>query len=132
MARKPSGVTVKYRASLEDDLAAMEAIKPDLAIGTTPVVQKGKELGIPSLYFTNLISARPLMGPAGAGSLAQVVNSAMENRDRMATMKAFFEGVGHGDTSGVWEGAPNLHPEFRAAPIRRSSRSRPARPRPRR
>ena len=59
------GTKVKFRASLEDDCAAMEAIKPDLAVGTTPVVQKGKELGIPSLYFTNLISARPLMGPAG-------------------------------------------------------------------
>ena len=66
------GVKVKFRASLEDDCAAMEAIKPDLAIGTTPVVQKGKELGIPSLYFTNLISARPLMGVAGAGSLAKL------------------------------------------------------------
>jgi len=59
------GVQVKYRASLEDDCAAMEAIKPDLAIGTTPVVQKGKELGIPSLYFTNLISARPWVFGAG-------------------------------------------------------------------
>jgi hypothetical protein len=39
------GVTVKYRASLEDDLAAMEAVRPDLAIGTTPVVQKAKQLG---------------------------------------------------------------------------------------
>jgi chlorophyllide a reductase subunit Y len=65
------GVKVKFRASLEDDCAAMEAIKPDLAIGTTPVVQKGKELGIPSLYFTNLISARPLMGPMGAGSCSR-------------------------------------------------------------
>ncbi|MFK7943026.1 MAG: chlorophyllide a reductase subunit Y, partial [Paracoccaceae bacterium] len=109
------GVKVQYRASLEDDLAAMEAVKPDLAIGTTPVVQKGKELGIPSLYFTNLISARPLMGPAGAGSLAQVVNAAIGNKDRMATMKAFFEDVGEGDTAGVWEGDPNLHPEFRIA-----------------
>ena len=109
------GVKVKYRASLEDDLAAMEAIRPDLAIGTTPVVQKGKELGIPSLYYTNLISARPLMGPAGAGSLAQVVNAAMGNKDRMAHMRGFFEGVGHGDTAGVWEGDPNLRPDFRAA-----------------
>lgn len=109
------GVKVQYRASLEDDLSAMEAVKPDLAIGTTPVVQRGKELGIPSLYFTNLISARPLMGPAGAGSLAQVVNAAIGNKDRMGKMKAFFEGVGHGDTAGVWEGEPNLHPEFRAA-----------------
>lgn len=108
------GVKVKFRASLEDDCAAMEAIRPDLAIGTTPVVQKGKELGIPSLYFTNLISARPLMGVAGAGSLAEVVNAAMGNKDRMAHMREFFEGVGHGDTAGVWEKSPNLHPTFRA------------------
>lgn len=108
------GCKVVYRASLEDDLAAMEGVKPDLAIGTTPVVQKAKELGIPSLYYTNLISARPLMGPAGAGSLAQVVNAAMGNKDRMSKMKAFFEGVGEGDTAGVWEGDPNLRPDFRA------------------
>ncbi|QBF34163.1 chlorophyllide a reductase subunit Y [Thalassococcus sp. S3] len=109
------GAKVKFRASLEDDCAAMEAITPDLAIGTTPVVQKAKELGIPGLYFTNLISARPLMGPAGAGSLAQVINAAIGNKDRMAHMKAFFEGVGEGDTAGVWEGDPNLRPDFRAA-----------------
>jgi 3,8-divinyl chlorophyllide a/chlorophyllide a reductase subunit Y len=108
------GVKVKFRASLEDDCAAMEAVRPDLAIGTTPVVQKGKELGIPSLYFTNLISARPLMGPAGAGSLAEVVNAAIANKGRMDKMTEFFEGVGHGDTAGVWEGEPNLRPDFRA------------------
>src|SRR6056297_3095080 len=108
------GVKVKFRASLEDDCAAMEAVKPDLAIGTTPVVQKGKELGIPSLHFTNLISARPLMGPAGAGSLAEVVNAAIANKGRMDRMTEFFEGVGHGDTAGVWEGDPNLRPDFRA------------------
>ncbi|MEM7055998.1 MAG: chlorophyllide a reductase subunit Y [Pseudomonadota bacterium] len=108
------GTKVKFRASLEDDCAAMEAIKPDLAVGTTPVVQKGKELGIPSLYFTNLISARPLMGVAGAGSLQQVVNAAIGNKDRMSKMKSFFEGVGHEDTAGVWEGDPNLQPQFRA------------------
>ena len=71
------GIHVQYRASLEQDLAAVEEFKPDLAIGTTPVVQKAKEMAIPALYFTNLISARPLMGPAGAGSLAQVVNAAL-------------------------------------------------------
>jgi chlorophyllide a reductase subunit Y len=108
------GVKIKYRASLEDDLAAVDAIKPDLAIGTTPVVQHAKEAGIPSLYFTNLISARPLMGPAGAGSLAQVVNAAIAGKQKMDKMRDFFEGVGHGDTAGVWEGAPNLRPDFRA------------------
>jgi chlorophyllide a reductase subunit Y len=108
------GARVQYRASLEDDCAAMEAVRPDLAIGTTPVVQKGKQLGIPSLYFTNLISARPLMGPAGAGSLAEVVNAAIANKGRMDRMRAFFDGVGEGDTAGIWEGEPNLRPDFRA------------------
>ena len=107
------GVVVKYRASLEDDCAAMEGFEPDLAIGTTPLVQKAKALGIPALYFTNLISARPLMGPAGAGSLAQVMNAAMGNRERMGKMKAFFEGVGEGDTAGIWQDTPKLHPDFR-------------------
>ncbi|MEL6948386.1 MAG: chlorophyllide a reductase subunit Y, partial [Pseudomonadota bacterium] len=87
------GVEVRFRASLEDDLAAMAEFQPDLAIGTTPVVQKAKEKSIPALYFTNLISARPLMGPAGAGSLADVVNAAMANKARFETMSAFFEGV---------------------------------------
>lgn len=108
------GIKVTYRASLEDDCAAMEAVKPDLAIGTTPVVQKAKEMGIPGLYYTNLISARPLMGPAGAGSLAEVINAAIAGKARMDDMKAFFEGVGAGDTAGVWEKSPNLRPDFRA------------------
>ena len=107
------GVRVNYRASLEDDCAAMEAIRPDLAIGTTPVVQKAKEHAIPSLYFTNLISARPLMGPAGAGSLAQVVNAALSNRERFDRMRDFFEGVGEGDKAGVWEAVPVEKVEFR-------------------
>ena len=40
------GVHVQYRASLEQDLAAMREFKPDLAIGTTPVVQAAKD-GVP-------------------------------------------------------------------------------------
>ncbi|MEO0372756.1 MAG: chlorophyllide a reductase subunit Y [Pseudomonadota bacterium] len=110
---KSKGVEVKFRASLEDDCMAVEALKPDLAIGTTPVVQKAKQLAIPSLYFTNLISARPLMGPAGAGSLADVMNAAIAGKERMDHMREFFEGVGVGDTAGVWEGDPNVREDFR-------------------
>jgi chlorophyllide a reductase subunit Y len=107
------GVKVHYRASLEQDLVAMHEHRPDLAIGTTPVVQKAKALSIPALYFTNLISARPLMGPAGAGSLAQVINAALGNKQRFETMKAFFEGVGEGYTAGIWQDTPIDRPEFR-------------------
>ena len=62
------GVRVQYRASLEQDYAAMRELGPDLVIGTTPVVQAAKEAGIPALYFTNPDLRPPLMGPAGAGS----------------------------------------------------------------
>jgi 3,8-divinyl chlorophyllide a/chlorophyllide a reductase subunit Y len=107
------GVHIQYRASLEQDLAAMMDAKPDLAIGTTPVVQKAKALSIPALYFTNLISARPLMGPAGAGSLAQVVNAAIANKHRFDEMSDFFEGVGVGHAAGVWRDIPADRPEFK-------------------
>ena len=80
------------------------------------MVQKAKESGTPALYFTNLISARPLMGPAGAGSLAEVVNGAIGSKPRFDRMKAFFEGVGTGDKTGVWPTAP----EKRAVPKRRT------------
>lgn len=107
-------VLVRYRAPLEDDLAAMAEFEPDLVIGTTPVVQKAKEQAIPSLYFTNLISARPLMGPAGAGSLAQVINTAIGNKARFDTMQDFFGEVGKGNNNaGVWSEVPTDHAAFR-------------------
>jgi chlorophyllide a reductase subunit Y len=107
------GVHVQFRASLEQDLAAMHEFKPDLAIGTTPVVQAAKQRSIPALYFTNLISARPLMGPAGAGSLAAVINAAIGNKARFDAMKDFFGDTGEGDKSGVWQDVPQDRPEFR-------------------
>lgn len=120
------GVHIQYRASLEQDIAAVDAFSPDLAIGTTPVVQHAKQRAIPSLYFTNLISARPLMGVAGAGSLAQVVNAAMRNKARFDRMSAFFDGVGAGDTAGVWEDTPKPRPEFKARYAKTLAASRKA------
>ena len=108
------GARVRYRASLEQDIAAVEEFGPDLAIGTTPVVQHAKQRSIPALYFTNLISARPLMGAAGAGSLAQVVNAALANRARFDRMSAFFAGVGEAATAGIWSDTPVDRPQFKA------------------
>jgi chlorophyllide a reductase subunit Y len=120
------GVRVQFRASLEQDLAAFEEFGPDLAIGTTPVVQHAKQKSVPALYFTNLISARPLMGPAGAGSLAQVINAALGNKDRFDRMSAFFEGVGTGHATGVWEETPVDRPEFKARYAKTMAASRAA------
>ncbi len=94
------GTHVQYRASLEQDMAAMREVKPDLALGTTPLVQKAKELGIPALYFTNMISARPLFGAAGAGSMASIVAAQTKGRERFGRMVSFFEGVGTPDGAG--------------------------------
>ncbi len=94
------GTHVQYRASLEQDMAAMRDAKPDLALGTTPLVQKAKELGIPALYFTNMVSARPLFGAAGAASLAGIVAAQTRGRERFGRMVSFFAGVGTPDGAG--------------------------------
>ncbi len=101
------GTHVQYRASLEQDLAAMEDVRPDLAIGTTPLVQRAKQLGIPALYFTNMVSARPLFGAPGAAALAAIVAAQTGGAARFSRMVSFFEGVGTGDASGYgWQGKP--------------------------
>ncbi len=107
---RAKGVHVEFRASLEKDLSAVDAFAPDLAIGTTPVVQHAKSRSIPALYFTNLISARPLMGPAGVGALAAVINAAVGNKARFDRMSAFFGTVGKGHRAGIWPDAARLPP----------------------
>mgnify|MGYP002620988590 CR=1 FL=1 len=120
------GVEVRFRASLEQDIAAFEEFRPDLAIGTTPVVQKAKEAAVPALYFTNLISARPLMGPAGVASLPTVINAAIANKARFDAMNAFFEGVGSGDTAGIWQDVPEDKSAYRKKYAARTKQSRNA------
>jgi chlorophyllide a reductase subunit Y len=101
------GTHVQYRASLEQDIAAMLDVRPDLAVGTTPLVQKAKELGIPALYFTNMVSARPLFGAAGAASLAAIVAAQTKGVNRFSRMVSFFEGVGTADAAGYgFKGKP--------------------------
>jgi chlorophyllide a reductase subunit Y len=87
------GTHVQYRASLEQDVAAMRDVKPDLALGTTPLVQAAKEAGMPAVYFTNMVSARPLFGAAGAGALPAIVAAQTAGRERFGRMVSFFEGA---------------------------------------
>ena len=106
------GAHVQYRASLEQDLAAMRDVRPDLALGTTPLVQAAKEQGIPAVYFTNMVSARPLFGAAGAGALPAIVAAQTRGRDRFARMVEFFGDAGSGEAAGYgWTGVPQAHPE---------------------
>ncbi len=63
------------------------------------------------------------MGPAGAGSLPDVINAAIANKARFEAMDAFFAGVGTGETAGIWQETPKDHSAFRktyAAKVRKS------------
>ena len=109
------GTHIQYRASIEQDVAAMMEFRPDLAIGTTPLVQKAKELGTPAIYFTNMVSARPLFGAAGAGALAAIVSAQTKGRERFGRMVEFFGGAGKGDAAGYgWTGVPTDHSAAKA------------------
>jgi len=84
------GTHVQFRAALEQDIAAMRDVKPDLALGTTPLVQEAKEHGLPAIYFTNMVSARPLFGAAGAAALPGIVAAQTAGRERFSRMVGFF------------------------------------------
>jgi 3,8-divinyl chlorophyllide a/chlorophyllide a reductase subunit Y len=94
------GAHVQYRASLEQDMAAMREVKPDLALGTTPLVQDAKQRGVPAVYFTNMVSARPLFGPAGAAALAGIVAAQTRGRERFQNMLEFFGEAGSAHAAG--------------------------------
>ncbi|MFO1115150.1 MAG: chlorophyllide a reductase subunit Y [Beijerinckiaceae bacterium] len=122
------GVHIQYRASLEQDLAAMQEVRPMLALGTTPLVQKAKERGIPAIYFTNMVSARPLFGAAGVMALADIVANQTRGAERFDRMKGFFQGVGGGDVAGYgWTGKPETPAGFKDKQRRmREARARAA------
>ena len=48
----------------------------------------------------------------GGGRIVVVREPALRVRTQLRSGGS--EGVGEGDTAGVWEGSPNLHPQFRA------------------
>lgn len=113
------GVHVQYRASIEQDIAAMLEVRPDLALGTTPLVQKAKEHGIPAIYFTNMVSARPLFGSAGAAALAGIVGAQTRGKERFGRMVEFFGAAGRGDAAGYgFAGVPEPRKKKPAIPVK--------------
>ena len=92
------------RLARADDVAAIEEFEPDLAIGTTPVVQKAKEAFDPGALLHEPHLGAP---PDGSRRRRQPGPGDQRGPGLEGALRGhavdFFEGVGAGDTAGVWE-----------------------------
>ncbi len=86
------GTDLRYRKYLEEDRRAVLQYKPDLVIGTTSLDSYVKELGIPAVYYTNIVSSRPIYFAQGASAMLQLMHALLGKRTAYQKMKAFFEG----------------------------------------
>lgn len=81
---------VIYRKSLEDDLQAMDHWNFDLIIGTTTVAAHAKERGIPAIYYTNMLSVRPLFMTGGMIASIGVAQELLNRKPIYQQMVDFF------------------------------------------
>jgi chlorophyllide a reductase subunit Y len=84
------GCTVLYGANFADEIAALTDRAYDCVIGTTPLCAHAKELGIPSIYYTNAIATRSLMLAAGAADVLDLVRQTIAAKGRYDRIARFF------------------------------------------
>ncbi len=82
---------VVYRKALEDDMDAINHWDFDLVIGTTTVAAYAKERGIPSIYYTNMISVRPLFLAGGMIASISVARELLNRKPIYQQMVDFFQ-----------------------------------------
>ncbi len=92
---------VMYRKTLEDDQRAIKRWTFDLVIGTTASAAYAKELGIPAVYFTNILSVRPLFLSGGMIASIAMAQDLLNRRPIYRRMLDFFKDV-----------QPPLHPRL--------------------
>jgi len=81
---------IVYRKAFEDDKAAMDHWTFDLVIGTTTLASYAKEQGIPSVYYTNILSVRPLFLSGGMIASLSFVRELLGRRPLYERMLDFF------------------------------------------
>jgi 3,8-divinyl chlorophyllide a/chlorophyllide a reductase subunit Y len=84
------GTEIRYRKYLEEDMQAVVDYHPDLVIGTTSLDSFAKERGIPAIYYTNNISARPLFFAAGAATVLGMISGLLGKKEVFQKMKEYF------------------------------------------
>ena len=85
------GTEIRYSKYLEEDMQAVVDYEPDLVIGTTSLDSFAKERGIPAIYYTNNISARPLFFAAGAATVLGMISGLLGKKEVFQNMKKYFE-----------------------------------------
>ncbi len=84
---------VIYQKALEQDTRALDAYSPDLVLGTTPLSAEAKKRGIPGMYYTNMLSVRPLFLSAGLAGTISLIQDTLGRSPRYEWMREFFEGT---------------------------------------
>ncbi|MFQ3583035.1 MAG: nitrogenase component 1, partial [Chloracidobacterium sp.] len=87
------GTTIVFRKTFDQDVIAVNELKPDLVLGTTALAAHAKERGIPSMYFTNIFASRPLFLSQGAQTITELVNQAIGRRSAYQRLTDFFADV---------------------------------------
>lgn len=81
---------VVYRKTFEDDVKALDTWKFDLVIGTTMLAAHAKERGIPAVYFTNLLSVRPIFLTGGMIASISTARELLSRAPIYSQMREFF------------------------------------------
>jgi len=81
---------VLYTANFADEIAALTDRPYDCVIGTTPLCAHAKELGIPSIYYTNAMATRSMMLAKGAADVIDLVRQTVGAKTRYNRIARFF------------------------------------------
>lgn len=84
------GVEVLFRKRHEDDLEALKLSAPDFVAGSSNLEAVAKRRGIPAVYYTNIVAARPIVLAPGVRPLVDQIKTILERRTTFETMREFF------------------------------------------
>ncbi len=105
---REQGCTVLYGANFDDEIAALSDRPYDCVIGTTPLCAHAKELGIPSVYYTNAMATRSIVLAQGADDVLALVEQTLAAKARYERVARFFAEDGAAPERTYTSWAPKL------------------------
>ncbi len=84
------GIKVLFRKRHEDDMTALEEMRPDLVVGSSNLEAIAKRRGIPAVYYTNIVASRPILFASGVRPLVDQMKTILDRASTFTTMRDFF------------------------------------------